>query len=266
LLIGAGFLFYQVRAFRAGNLGFDPRNVVVVPLRGVGMKEKLVPLKAAMSRLPNVQGTTFSSLVLGGKETPQIGVVVKGIKGYNLMATLMVDPDFTRVFHIEPVAGRAFAPDEGDAAKVFLWNRQALRLWHLETPAALGRVMNWNGLKQGKVVGILPNFHYKSLQFPVEPLLLLIRPIAFRYMYIRLAPQGTEAAMRELVGVWRGLIPDRPLEHYSLAEHYDQAYSGEERAARMVGLGGLVGLLIAGLALPGLWASSRPRRGEMEHG
>jgi putative ABC transport system permease protein len=265
LLVAAGVVHDQLRFVRAFNLGFDMNDVIVVPIRDVGLRDHYAVLKATMERIPGVVGTTFSSLVLG-QQPPEVGTFLGGAKAPKDLATLVTDHDFVKVLRIGLVAGRAFSAQvPTDQPAGFIVNEAALRLWGLPSPqASIGQTLNWNTIKKGAVVGVVHDFHNQPLQVGVEPLLMHIRPIAFRYMYLRLAPRDTAATLRAVAAAWRGLVADKPFDSFLLADYYGRSYRGERELAGVLAHAALLVLIVALLVLAGLAAfTGEARRGQL---
>jgi putative ABC transport system permease protein len=257
LLAGAATVAEQVRFMRRLDLGLDQRHVLVVPMRDIALRDRFRALGAAVARGPGVLGVAFSSQVLG-HETPQTTVQVGGSKSFKVMGALMVDPGFTRVLGLHLAAGRAL--QESDAASGFLVNEAAVRLWDLGSPrAAIGKALDC-GIKAGTIVGVVRDFHHQAVQHAIEPLIMHIRPLNYRYMYVKVEPRAAAAALRHLDGVWRAMVPDKPCERFWLNGEYDRAYQGEERLARLAGVAGLAALVLACCAVTGFAAFVLERR------
>ncbi len=258
LLIAAGVVHHRLRSLHTTDLGFDMDHVIVVPVRDVALRDRYADLKTAMERNPNVLGTTFSSIVLG-QQPPLVGSWLKGVKGMKDLSTLVTDYDFVKVLRLRILAGRAFSPQvASDLPAGFIISEATMRLWGLRSPQeCLGRTLFWSSQKKGTIVGVVRDFHAQPLPAAVEPLVLHIRPLAFRYMYIRIAPQHTAETLQALAATWRGMAPDKPFEFFYLADDYNRAYHGEEVLCRLLALSAAVVLVIAGLAFGGLRRASR---------
>jgi putative ABC transport system permease protein len=261
LLIAAGAVHHRLRSLQTADLGFDMDHVIVVPVRDVALRDRYADLKTAMERSPNVLGTTFSSIVLG-QQPPLVGSWLKGRKGMKDLSTLVTDYDFVKVLRLRIAAGRAFSPRvASDLPAGFIISEATMRLWGLRSPQeCIGRILYWNGLKKGTIVGVVRDFHAQPLPAPVEPLVLHIRPLAFRYMYIRIAPQHTAETLQALAATWRGMVSDKPFEFFYLADDYNRAYHGEEVLGRLLVMAAAVVLVIAGLVLGGVRRARRARR------
>ena len=85
------------------------------------------------------------------------------------------------------IAGRDFSKDMAtDEREAFLINETAVKEWGYGTPEkAIGQPMHWNEwepadtlnpVKKGKMIGVVEDFHYKSLHEKVTPSVIQIYP------------------------------------------------------------------------------------------
>jgi putative ABC transport system permease protein len=261
LLIGAGIIYDQLRYMRSQDLGLDLKNVVGLPIRDVLLRDRYLSLKEQVGKIPNVVNTTFSSLIVG-RELPAMGMNVEGRKVVDIVGTLIVDQDFLDVFHIPLVAGRSLAQGEDkDKDATYLINEDTVRHWGIASPqAALGRKVAWGGWKLGKVVGVVRTFHQRPMQFEMAPIIMHIRPIAFHYMYVRIAPAGRAETLRSLERVWHQIMPSKPFEYFFIEDEYAHYYRAEERLAKLVGFFALAAVFVACLGLLGLASFTAEKR------
>lgn len=261
LLIGSAIIYDQLRYMRSQKLGIDIENVVGLPIRDVELRNHYMGLKEEMGRIPNVAETTFSSLIIG-RELPNVGMIAEGRGELDEPGSLIVDQGFLHVFKVPLVEGRPLAVgDEKDRGAAFLVNQAMIRHWGMASPKeALGKKVNWGGMKLGEVVGVVPDFHARPLQFEVAPMILHIRPVAFHYMYVRIAPQDRAATLREIERVWHQALPTKPFEYFFLDDVFSHYYRAEELLAELVGFFALVAVFVACLGLLGLTSFTAERR------
>ncbi|HBL30246.1 MAG TPA: hypothetical protein DD490_25720 [Acidobacteria bacterium] len=261
LLIGTAVIWQQLRHMRSRELGFNARQVLVLPIRDVALRDSFTAVKTAMERLPGVLGTTFSSLLVS-RETPEIGVQIEGIEDFDSIGTLIIDPDFLKVFQIGLAAGRGLDrnnPADLDAG--FLVNEAAVRRWGLGSPReALGRKVAWGGWKAGTIVGVVRDFHHQPVRHDIKPLMLHVRPLTFHYLYVRLAPEDRAATIGRIEDAWRRLRPSKPFEAFFLEDEMARAYRPEERLGQLIGFFALAAIFVACLGLLGLVAFSAGQR------
>src|SRR6202012_628487 len=82
-----------------------------------------------------------------------------------------VDWDFIPQYGMKLVAGRAFSRDfPSDTTQAFIVNQTAVKdLGYTSAEAAIGRQFNQWGRK-GKIIGVVKDFHFQSLQSEVKAL------------------------------------------------------------------------------------------------
>jgi putative ABC transport system permease protein len=253
LMIGTSVVLRQTRFLKTKDVGFDRRELVLIPLRG-GVAEAYPGLKAelarsssvigvtAMSRRPDMIGDYSRDVSWEGKESDQALRV----------CFAAVDFDFTGTVGLQLAAGRDFARERGgDLKNGFLVNEEMAR--RMGRPDVLGARLSMFG-REGTVVGVLKDFHFQPLHERIEPLVLLPAPNAdwLGNIVIRLRPGSTGRALDEIKAAWIKAAPAFPFEYAFLSEDFGRVYWREERMARLLEFFTTLAFLIAGLGLFGL--------------
>lgn len=252
LIIGTLIVVDQTSYMRGFRLGFEEERILMVPVRDATLRDRYELVKDELAKVPEVGGTTLTSIPLG-KEAPQIGTTLAGIEERLMIGSLVVDYDFFDVFDQELIAGRRFERErESDVTSAFIANEAALRLAGLTPEEALGRGVRWGGGKEGEIVGVVEDFHYQPLKHAVKPLLLHPRPVAYHYLWIRLAPGDPADAIGAVDEVWSGLFPDQPFDYTFLDQEMDGLYRADERLGKAFALFAGIAVLVACLGLLGM--------------
>jgi putative ABC transport system permease protein len=120
----------------------------------------------------------------------------------------------------------------------------------------------WSIGKSGPVIGVIKDFHYRSLHHEVEPMVLQINRTLQWKLLVRIQTDEmpetlvfVEQAMREL-----GMLSERLFQYSFLDEDFDHLYRNEQRIGQMVGGFSALAILIACLGLFGLAAFSAEQR------
>ncbi len=104
-------------------------------------------------------------------------------------------------------------------------------------------------------MGVVNDFHFISLHYPVGPLVLHLHPErTVWYLFVRIRPTDLPATLALLEATWRALVPDLPFIYRFLDERIAQQYEMEERITRIVGYCAVLAIVIACLGLFGLSA------------
>jgi putative ABC transport system permease protein len=161
------------------------------------------------------------------------------------------------------VAGRAFDKEMGtDEKKTCLINRAALKAFGWSSPQqALGKVLNTGyGVRDLMIIGVTEDFHYRGLQFQVEPLVMEWNPEQFRSMTLTINTENLGETLAFTGKTWKSLFPGYPFEYYFLDEDFNKQYLAEERTGALFGVFTILGQFIACLGLLGLAAFTTRQR------
>ena len=181
-----------------------------------------------------------------------------------------VDEDFFETFGIDVVAGRNFSADiESDKSEAYILNETAVRRLGIEDP--IGQPFTWSkgavasgygraDVKQGYIVGVVKDFHERSLKDPIKPSVYALDTKRFRIISVKTRSGKLISTIHHFTDVWRQYITNRPLHHYFLDDRLDRAYSSQHRYQKILAVSFGLAIAIACLGLVGLAAYTAERR------
>jgi putative ABC transport system permease protein len=258
LIIGTVTIFHQLKFLQHKGLGFNQDQVVVLRMEDQQMRENTETIKNELRQNPKIQQVAAASNV-PGKGLGTYGYKLEGSTEWVNCATYFIDADYLETLEIRVVEGRGFSHELAtDRQESFLVNTSAVARFGWEK--AVGKSVNWDGEKQGLVIGVVEDFHFQSLEQKIEPLILHIEPEYYRYLAIRIDPidiSGTLAFIRQK---WESLDPNHPFQYSFLAETFDALFRQVEQFIRIFGYAAALAIFIACLGLFGLAAFAADRR------
>ncbi len=151
------------------------------------------------------------------------------------------------------IAGRDFSREfpVDDSTQSFIVNEMAVKAMGLKNP--VGSKFNlWN--YSGQIVGVVEDFHFKSLQKEIEPLVLRIDPSWDRYVFVKFMSEQTKEAIASIQRVYNSFNPDFPLEYAFLDEAVERLYHSEQKTKTIFNYFTLIAIFISCLGLYGLAA------------
>ncbi len=247
------------------DLGMDREHVIYLPLRGfaggqyTALKSELLANPrilqvTASDQLPMEIGHTHSGFEWEGKEPEDEGEFQRA----------SVDFDYFTTLGMEILEGRRFSPEFAtDSSQAYVLNEEAVRRIGMDAPlgkrfAAPAR----DGLREGQIVGVVKDFHFQPLQTEIRPLILLIDPQRYSYVFLRFSPAGGELSslVGYLEGVWNRYSPDFPFTYRFLDESYGRMYRGEQRTGSVFRYFSMLAILVSCLGLFGLAAQVSEQR------
>ena len=256
LIIGTIVIYNQMDYMSSQELGFNKDQVVVfetgyVPERkALQQKLKAIPeIKATSytSSIPGVQGNIAYSLIEDSSSEP-LSVHLDAF---------FVDYDFMDQYGLKVVAGRPFSKSfTTDSTAAMIINERAVQLLGYSSPEdALGAHFSQWG-KQGEVIGVVQDFHYKSLQENINPMSITISGDGGDFLSVTLASNDIAQTLSTIEQEWNKTMPTNPFNYYFLDEAFDRQYRTQERFGKIFVNFAVLAIFISCLGLFGLAAYS----------
>lgn len=262
LVLGTAAVGRQMAFIKSKDLGFDRGNLVVLPL-GPALASGFESFKAELLGRPGIVGVT------AGLQNPvNIGSTVFGSAldwpGKDPAAKVTfnwdyVDYDYFETLKTPFAAGRPFSRDfPADAQGAFVINESAARLMGLDDP--VGRRMRVFK-REGTIVGVVEDFHFRPLRVAIEPIVFQLRPSARSRAFIRIAPGTAAGSLGAITDAARRHDPDavaQPIIFDDLMVRSE--YAVEQRIWTISNYLSVTAVFIACIGLLGLAAFLTQRR------
>jgi putative ABC transport system permease protein len=260
LIIGTLVVYNQLSYMRSQDLGFDKSQKLIVDTQGDSTK---LVLKEEVGPLPGVVSTAMAGSVPGGGDNGAYSQI-ENAKGDMQIANLdlyFVDFDYIPQLKIKVIAGRTFSRQfMTDTTHSMILNEAAVKLFGYATPEqAIGKKFQQWG-REGTIVGVVKDFHFRSLQEVIKPLSIRIEPRACNLLSINVDAGHIPATVAAVERKWKGLVPDKPFTYYFLDEFFDKQYRSEDRFGTLFLYFAGLAIFISCLGLMGLASYSTVQR------
>ncbi|MCW3091913.1 MAG: transporter permease [Ferruginibacter sp.] len=260
LIIGTIIVYRQMNYMHTRDLGFNKDQVMVINTNGDSAKNAF---KESLKGITHVKSVAMSSSVPGGGN-PGAYSEIENIKGDLQIANLdlyFVDFDYINQFKMKVIAGRGFSKSFGtDTTQAMVLNEAAVKMFGYPSPQqAVGRRFKQWG-REGKIIGVVKDFHFRSLQQNIKPLSMRIEPGRCDLVSIHLDAANVAATTAAIENKWKQLIPNRPFSYYFLDEFFDRQYRSEARFEKLFFNFSILAILISCLGLLGLASYSTMQR------
>ena len=216
-IVGTSVVYKQINHLTNADLGFDQEHMITTRHIFFGdMAGKRDIVKQAYNTLPGVISATTIWPGPGLGEKPRRTVTKESDPlTEHTMQIMGIEPDFIKTHGATLLAGRNVGPNFTPRNNAeFILNETALKRLGYDLSAPLDsdahplgkslRVGNY----RGTVIGVMKDFHYRSLQHPLEPMVL------FNWSRMALSMRiksddilGTLASMEE---TWKQFFPQPP--------------------------------------------------------
>lgn len=258
LLVCTLTLLHQFEFLQQKDLGFNQEQVVVLRMEDQQMRENIEPIKNELLRQPKILRVAAASNVPG----QGLGIYVYQFEGMAERvdcATYFVDADYLETLQIDVLEGRGFSPELAtDRQQAFLVNASAVARFGWKNP--IGKTVNWDGEKPGRIIGVVEDFHFRSPEQKIEPLVLHIDPEYYRYLAIRIDPTDIASTLAFIREKWQSFDRNHPFQYSFLDETFGALFRRVEQFIRIFGYSAALAVFIACLGLFGLTAFAAERR------
>ena len=262
LIIGSTIVYNQMSYIRNRNLGFDQELMVCLPLRD-SMKSHYESLKNECLQNPDIVNVTAGSGMPAGPlgtEWGQIFWTGKDPQTVIPMNHVAADDNYIKAFKMEIIQGRDFSRTYSTDTLNYILNETAVRAIGFESPLGEQFTLLY---RTGSIVGVVKDFHVRSLRNEIRPLIMRMVPSRFwNFVFVRLGSHQRDLSgtIRFLEKKWKEYAPEYPFEYEFLDERIDQLYRTEQRIGTIVNYFTILTMLIACMGLFGLAAYTAERR------
>jgi putative ABC transport system permease protein len=267
LIISTMVVIRQLRFMQSQNLGFDKERVLSIELRKLPRMDFInnyESLKQQVAALPNVKSVTGVS-ALPGRDGWNGQIVYPEGRPHEQtlsMEVIPVDHDYVKTLGLTIRNGRDYSKQfSTDAGHGVLLNESACKVIGWKPAEAVGKRIQSSGLEDGRVVGIIADFHQHGLQQKIKPILTFITPAyTYRYLSLRLGTGDVRASVAEVERFWRKRFPGYDFDYYFLDEDFNRQYKSEQQLSTLFGIFAGLAILIACLGLFALTTFTAERR------
>ena len=243
----------QLKFMQTKNLGYQKESMVVFEIRGDLLQEfesvkkdllsndNILALTASAG-IPGVWGYRFSHSIWhwdGQKPDEEI-----------LMRLDYVHEDYFETFGMKIISGRNFSKDAAtDLTNAVIINQAAAEAMRLQSP--IGRQIS-SGDHRYTVVGVVKNYHLRSLHHRIDPLILFYRPERCRYMFVRVRLKNIDDTIKYIEKIFKKQAPRFPFVYRLMDERLNDLYTWEHRTGKTAGYFSILTIAIACVGLFGL--------------
>jgi hypothetical protein len=251
LIIATIIVSKQVGFIQNRNLGYDRENLLYIPIEGdMGKNFDLmrsdalsttgIASMARMGSFPTFIDNSTTNVNWDGKDPNVTVTFPHSAVGY----------DFIKTMKVKLVDGRDFSRDYATDSLNFIINEAARDKMAYKNP--VGRSMKFWGRK-GQIIGVVKNFHYKSLHDPIQPLILFFRAnLDYGYILVRTKPGKTRDAIASLQTIFTKYNPNIPFTYSFSDTEYQRLYTSEQVAGKLSNGFAFLAIFISCLGLLGL--------------
>ena len=259
MIIGTFVVSGQLNFLRNKDLGFKKENLVVMEIQDAEFRSRIQAFKDELllnSDILSVSNSTGIPGIINWIQTMRI----EQKTGMEERAILLAqtDYDFAGTLQLQFVQGRDFDKNMGtDALEAVIINQTAAEEfgWGNE---AIGKTIHFGfgqdktGGRMMKVIGVVKDFHFKSLHNAIEPFIFFLQEQPAYFLTCRVNPETMDGTLHFIEQKWSGFGAKQPFNYKLMADSMDNMYVAENKIAVLIRITTLITIFIALLGLLGL--------------
>ena len=270
LIVSTMIVYKQTNYLNNKDLGFNKEQIIYFQIRD-SVETALETFKSELRRSPSIVSVT-SGYGLPGDQFAGDGVIIPR-NGQNTEHSANVffgDHDYVKTLGLKIVAGRDFSKDMStDVEEAFLINETAVKDFGFgSAEKAIGQKLYWNKwnrdslnpVKKGKVVGVVQDFHYKSLHEKVTASVIQMDPGVNFKIAAKLKTADISKTIAFINNVWNSFSPGYPLDYNFMDETYGKMYKAEQKLATLLWIFTIMAIVVGCMGLFALAAFSAEQR------
>jgi putative ABC transport system permease protein len=251
-------IYNQIKLIQTINLGYNKDNIISFRNDGQ-LSEHFKPFMTDLKKIPGVvNASTFNGDLTGNPSGNTENLDWEGRPpGEKIFFTALdVDYGLLEMLNIKTISGRTFSTKFASDSFAIILNQAAIDEMGLSNP--LGKIIKvWGG--QYHIIGIVKNFHYKSLYEKIKPCFIRCNPDGFNVL-VKLNPLNQGATITQIRQLYSTYNPDLPLEYSFIDQDYQNMYVSEQRVAVLSRWFAGLAIIISCLGLFGLAAFTAQKR------
>ena len=221
-------------------------------------------LKNELSKNPDILNATIANTLTQSIINHQINIALKQGEDTVFLNGLSTDKDYATTFQLEIKEGQFLSDNEniGNESGVInvVINEKAKSFFR--TKDILGEELISVSGKKMKIIGVVKDFHYRTLRSSIEP--LIIFPLQSEEQggkcYIRMKPDHIPSTVNSVGNIVRTLNPAHTLDLKFLKDDFDNLYFVERVASIVLGYMTFLAIIISCLGMIGLSTFMTKRR------
>lgn len=252
-LTGTFIVVNQVAFLLNGDPGFLKGGILNIKVPKSSF-QKLQSFRNQLENIPGIEKTSVHHQAPMSSSTDGGFIKYDGRTEWEefIVRDRWADDQFLATYSLKLVAGRNIVMY--DSLTEVLVNEAFLERMNIKNADdVLGKTVLFdNSGITGTVVGVVRDFHHRSLQNDIEPLAIYPFRGVFNQVGVRLQASRSNKSIEGIKATWTNNFPDDPLDFSFLDQSISNMYRIEQVTGKMMSVFAVVSIVICGIGVLGL--------------
>jgi putative ABC transport system permease protein len=255
LMVCTAVVYQQLSYIHNKELGYDKHQVLLIGETYLLGKNEEV-LRQELAQDTRVISVSTSNFLPAGNTNLNNFFLYPENNENQLVKTLRYDVDYNYIatLGMKIVAGRNFSKEFGTDLSAVIINENAASAFGWKNNATghkLTRSDNQGKKTTYTVVGVVKDFHFKSLHEPISPLVMTIGDNSGTII-AKVKTKDIPGLLADIKNKWTAFTSEEPFMYAFLDERFNQTYEKEQKMGMILGIFACLTICVACLGLFGL--------------
>ncbi len=255
LITGTIVVYQQMKFIQTTKLGYNKEQLLVLNNSwALGKNERV--FRDQLLNDPRIENVTISGYKPVGPSFYNNALAYPEGGDNKLMNALeyRIDEQYIPTLGMQLVAGRNFSPAMATDSQAMIINETTARIlgWGNN---AIGKKIVREHTNRGShvaytVIGVVKDFHFKSLREAISPLLMVLNPETG--LIIKVKTKNISGLLASMKQQWAAFNTEEPFSWSFMDELYNKTYKAEQITSRILNIFAVLTIFVACLGLFGL--------------
>ena len=250
------------------GMGVETEDLICFNDVHASVQQKFEVFKEELLKFNSIEFVSAMFEPPGGEANDMFRFEMEGYAGNetnkadNYIGVFPCDYSFARIFSLSFLSGSNFSEknEDNEGSGEYIINESAMkRLQYTDPSEIIGKsfalISNIEGinLPEGKIIGVVEDFHLSSIKKEIEPLVMFKRKELWLINFVVLFKPGMrERALNDTESVWVKLFPGYPFQYEYVSSMYKTVYKSELLQVKLLSLFTFIALFICSMGLLGM--------------
>lgn len=250
------------------GMGFESDNLICFNDVHASVQQKFEIFKEELLKYNSIESVSAMFEPPGGEANDMFQFKMEGYakneanNADNFIGVFPCDYSFASIFNLSFLSGSNFSEknEDNEGSGEYIINESAMkRLQYTNPSEIIGRsfalISNIEGiiLPEGKIIGVVEDFHLSSIKKEIEPLVMFKRKELWLINFVVLFKQGMlMRALSDTENVWTKMFPGYPFQYEYVSSMYRKVYKSELLLVKLLSLFTFIALFICSMGLLGM--------------
>jgi putative ABC transport system permease protein len=254
LITGTIVVYEQMHFIQNKKIGYDKDQLLVLNNTWALGKNETV-FKNQLLNDPRVINATISGYKPAGSSFYNNSLAWPEGRDNELMRTLeyKIDEQYIPTLGMEMVTGRNFSTAMPTDSQAMIINETAAKAFGWGNDAVGKRVVRENsdrGHVPYTVIGVVKDFHFRSLHEAITPLLMVLKPETG--LIVKIKTKDIAGLLGSMKQQWAAFNTEEPFSYTFMDELYNKTYLAEQKTGHTLNIFAALTILVACMGLFGL--------------